>query len=208
MQIETDYKRRRITYADMKTFLLTGWGSLGGTVAETWRDLNRTHFKNKLEPLPIIIVSTSPYGRWLGCTYCNCKSRRAHLIQLAVPRQKNTLLADRGTLLHEMIHQSLTEQGLSPKHEHAPWCEEIMRLTYDLTRKRIYAAPEIVTKTKDKDPITGKTKSIRRPRLHPETGKPSIDRMAIATWPHSLSIHLGEFRQPVGEDEDEDSGHD
>jgi hypothetical protein len=205
MQIATDYKRRAISFADMKNFLSIGWGELGETVADSWRDLNKKHFKNALEPLPIVIVNTSPYGRWLGCTYCNVRKRRAHLIQLAVPRQKQVLLADRGTLLHEMLHQQLTEAGDSPAHAHAPWCEGIMRLHFDITGKRIYAAPETVTKTKALDPITGKRKSIRVARKHPDTGLPSIDRLSIATWPHSLGVRLGDFITPDDlEDDDSD----
>ena len=203
MQIETDHKRRAIRFADMKAFLSIGWGEIGETVADTWRDLNKRHFDNKLEPLPIILVNTSPYGRWLGCTYCNLKKRRAHLIQLAMPRQKTVLIADRGVLLHEMLHQQLTERGDSPKHEHQPWCEGIMRLHLELTGTRIYAAPETVTKSKDADPVTGKKKSIRVPRRHPDTGKPSLDRMSIATWPHSLGLELGPFREPAEDDEDD-----
>lgn len=213
MQIETEYKRRAISFADMKAFLSIGWGELGETVADSWRQLNKAHFKNALEPLPIILVNTSPYGRWLGCTYCNLKRKRAHLIQLTMPRHRHDaihydLVADRGVLLHEMIHQSLTETGRSPKHEHEPWCEEIMRLHFKLTGKHIFAAPETVTKTKDIDPATGKKKSIRVPRRHPETGKPSIDRMSVATWPHSLGVELGQFVEREDDEAEETDGED
>ena len=201
MQIETDYKRRAISFADMRNFLSIGWGEIGESVADAWRDLNKRHFANQLEPLPIILVNTSPYGRWLGCTYCNVRKHRAHLIQLAMPRQKTVLVADRGVLLHEMLHQQLTEQGASPKHEHAPWCDGIMRLHFELTGTRLFAAPETVTKTKTPDPATGKTKSIRVPRRHPDTGKPSIDRLSIATWPHSLGLELGAFVEPDDTDD-------
>ena len=34
----------------MKTFLSIGWGVLGETVADSWRELNKRHFKNALEP--------------------------------------------------------------------------------------------------------------------------------------------------------------
>lgn len=201
MQIETSYKRRTITFAEMKTFLSIGLGELGEAVADSWLSLNKLHFSNRLEPLPIILVSTSAYGRWVGCTYCDAGTRRAHLIQLAMPRQTKSLVADRGVLLHEMIHQHLAEQGKSPKHEHEPWCEEIMRLHRAITGKGIYAAPEVVIKTKEVDPRAQKPKSIRLPRRHPITGLPSIDRMTIATWPHSLGLDLGSFRERIVESE-------
>ena len=126
-----------------------------------------------------------------GNRYCNTGRRRAHLIQLTMPRQENVLIADRGVLLHEMLHQHLTENGESPKHEHAPWCEGIMRLHYDLTGKRVWAAPEMAVKKNN--PETGKRKSYRVPRPHPQTGELSIDHLAIATWPHSLGLQLGDF---------------
>lgn len=189
MQIETDWQRTRITFGEMKRFLAIGWGARGGRVADAWRALNREHFKGKLEPIPIILVNTSPYGRWLGCTYCNVKRRRAHLIQLTMPTQEMLLVADRGTLLHEMLHQEITEQGLSPKHEHAPWCHGIMRLHQAITGERIWAAPETVAKlATDAD---GKRRSVRKQLPEPSTGTASLDRAAIAGWPHSLGLDLG-----------------
>jgi hypothetical protein len=193
MQIETDHQRRAISFADMKTFLAIGWGDLGVNVAEAWRALNKKHFGNALEPIPIILVNTSPYGRWLGCTFCNVKRKRAHLIQLTVPRAHDVLLADHGILLHEMLHQHLTEQGDSPKHSSAAWCEGVMRLHFEVTGKRIWCAPETVAKATDRDPVTGKRRSIRVQSRDPATGKPSLDQDVIATWPRSLELPFPPF---------------
>ena len=189
MQLATDYQRPAISFADMRAFLAIGWGGRGIAVADAWRALNKKHFRNKLEPLPIILVNTSPFGRWLGCTYCNTHARRAHLIQLTVPSQHDTLVADRGTLLHEMIHQSLTETGRSPKHEHQPWCEEIMRLHFAITGKPIWAAPQTIAKRRD--PVTRARRSVRLQTADPTTGAASLGREQIATWPHSVRLALG-----------------
>ena len=111
MHAETNHRRPDITYAEMKAFLTIGWGKLGQRVAETWLAFNKKHFGGKLQPLPITIVNTSPYGHWLGLT---CGSlNRTHLIQLTMPTEAGQLVADRGVLLHEMIHQCLVERGES-----------------------------------------------------------------------------------------------
>ena len=89
-----------------------------------------------------------------------------------------------------MIHQHLAEQGLSPKHDGNPWCEEIMRVHYEITGQRIWAAPETVRKL-PKDKTTGKRVSIRVNPPDPITAMPSLDRAEIATWPHSVGLRLG-----------------
>ena len=192
MQIETDHTRPRISFPQMRTFMHVGWGDLGLRIAAYWADYNARYFSGKLEPIPIVLTNTSPYGHWLGCTHCNRIRRRAHLIQLTMPAQARILVADRGVLLHEMIHQHLAERGDSPKHDGHPWCAEIMRLHYEITGRRIWATPATVAKL----PAAkkgGKRKSIRRQTDDPATGLPSLDPAQIATWPHSTGLKLGSF---------------
>src|SRR5262245_14336650 len=98
------------------------------------------------------------------------------------------LVADRGVLLHEMIHQYLIERGESPKHEHEPWCREIMQLHRAITRKAIWATPESVGKELGPD---GKRKSTRFQKACPETGMESIPRKDLSRWPHSCGLELG-----------------
>ena len=190
MQVATTHDRPRCSFADMRRFLEIGWGDLGLRVASVWADYNERYFAGRLEPIPILLVSTSPYGHWLGCTYCAHWKKRAHLIQLTWPSAGRVLVADQGVLLHEMIHQHLAERGVTPKHEAQPWCDEIMRVHEAVTGKRIWATPEIVRKlAKDKD--TGKRKSQRIQAPDPVTGRPSLDRLEIATWPQSVGLQLG-----------------
>lgn len=191
MQVPSSHTRPTITFTEMKTFLTVGWGPVGARVADLWVAYNRQYFRNALEPLPIILVHTSPYGRWLGVTHCNCAERRAHMIQLTRPASHTALVADRGVLLHEMLHQYLTEQGDSPKHEHQPWCDGIMRLHQQITGERIWACPESIIK--ERDPDTGKRKSRRVQATDPETGTAALPRGAIATWPHSVGLSLGDL---------------
>lgn len=187
MHVETSHRRPDITYAEMKTFLTIGWGKLGQSVAEAWLAFNKRHFGGKLQPLPITIVNTSPYGHWLGLT-CGA-GKRAHLIQLTMPTDAGELVADRGVLLHEMVHQYLLERGESPKHEHEPWCREIMRLHQAIAGKRIWAAPESIAKAAAGE--DGKRRSIRIQKPCPETGMESIPRKDLARWPHSCGLSLG-----------------
>lgn len=189
-QIATTHERPRCSFPDMRRFLEIGWGGLGLRVASTWADYNERYFNGKLEPIPILLVSTSPYGHWLGCTYCAHLRRRAHLIQLTWPTQGKVLIADKGVLLHEMIHQGLAENGQSPKHEAEPWCGEIMRIHEAITGRRIWATPDRVVKL-PMDKTTGKRKSARIQDDDPVTGAPSLGRMEIATWPHSVGLRLG-----------------
>lgn len=186
MHAETTHKRPDITYAEMKTFLTIGWGELGKRVAEAWRQYNKTYFGNKLQPLPITIVNTSPHGHWLGLT--TGSKRGVHLIQLTMPAEGPSLVADRGVLLHEMNHQFLVERGENPKHSGQPWCDQIMRLHYQITGKRLWVAPETVGKVKQED---GKRLSVRRQACCPETGEASIGQRDIASWPHSCGVKLG-----------------
>ena len=188
MHIETNLSRPNITFAQMRRFLTIGWGTLGEDVAATWLEFNRQHFGGKLHPLPITIVSTSPYGHWLGLTYGGADHNRTHLIQLTMPRNSSELVADRGVLLHEMVHQHLIERGESPKHEHGPWCREIMRLHLAITGKRIWAAPEVVGKRRGEN---GERKSIRYQPICPETGMKSIPRGKLSRWPHACGLDLG-----------------
>jgi hypothetical protein len=183
MHVETDHQRADITFAQMKAFLRTGWGALGERVAETWLRLNRKHFKGKLQPIPIVLTAVSPYGHWCGLTTSSPHVRRAHLIELTWPRLYQTLRADAGVLLHEMVHQHLTECGANPKHEAQAWCDEVMRLHFDITGKMIWAAPETVGKEKGDD---GKRKSIRKQAPDPITGEAGLTRSEIAGWPHSV----------------------
>ena len=116
-----------------------------------------------------------------------------HLIQLTMPADAGELVADRGVLLHEMAHQHLVERGESPKHEHEPWCREIMRLHKAISGKRIWAAPESIAKAAAGE--DGKRRSIRVQKPCPEAGMELIARKDLARWPHSCGLKLGGGRQ-------------
>jgi hypothetical protein len=176
--------KRDYTVADMRRTLEVGWGQLGLCVADCWVEFNRLYFGGRLLPLPIFLTPVLPYGRCVGQT--ECCGVVTH-IALAAPRQGRFLVADKDTLLHEMLHQFLHEAGENPKHEGMPWCREIMRLTKQITGKDIWAGAYTIRKVRDGQA----RRSVRINLPEPGTGRPSIGQRQIARWPDSLGIKLG-----------------
>jgi hypothetical protein len=174
-------KKRNFTFADMQKALKVGWGPLGVAVAGCWRAYNAEYFGGRLKPLPIYLTQTSPYGHWIGVT---CYAEAVTHIALTVPSIGRVLVADRGTLLHEMVHQFLYESGENPNHNGEPWRREVMRLHQRLTGTEVWAGAPTVAK------VNGRH-SRRLNRPHPETGVASLTQGAIARWPHSVDIDLG-----------------
>jgi hypothetical protein len=171
----------------MRRTLEAGWGPLGGRVADTWRDFNRAHFGGRLRPLPIFLTPSTPYGNRLGWTCC--REKVTH-IALAAPSQGKVLVADRGVLLHEMIHQLLHETGECIRHAGEPWCREIMRLHRMITGSPIWAARTTVVKVRTAD---GGRASRRINPPHPDTGEPSLTQAEIARWPYSVGLDFGKL---------------
>src|SRR5262245_20398126 len=122
--------RRGYTFAMMRWTLEEGWGDLGSRVAECWRDYNSLYFGGRLRPLPISLTPTMPYGRCIAYTAAGGPVRH---IALSAPAVGTVLVAERETLLHEMVHQRLSEEGRDPHHDGQPWCDEIMRIHHLLT---------------------------------------------------------------------------
>src|SRR6266487_3044944 len=153
----TSHSRPQLDFADMRAFLEHGWGELGNRVAECWRDFNDRYFDGRLKPLPI---------------------------ELAHPGMGARLIADRTTLLHEMIHQALVEQGINPHHDKEPWRAEITRLHAVLTGgERLWCAFDQVRK------VNGR--SVRVPAPAPEPNMRTIEQKDIARWPRSVGLLLG-----------------
>src|SRR6266404_435299 len=110
----------------MRRFAGEAWGELGIAVVERWCEFNAIYFDGALRPVPLVITNTQPFGKLLAfCSYNPDTGGRT--ITLNVPKQHSRLLADNGTLLHEMVHQFLFERGEYPSHDGWPWRREIMR---------------------------------------------------------------------------------
>lgn len=177
-----------LTFEDMERFLAAGWGGKGRRAARTWLDFNRRYFGGALRPIPLIFTHAQPFGRRAGMTCCG--ERDGRLIALAAPAHGDRLVADRGILLHEQIHQFLGENSEDRHHNSEPWCREIMRLHKMITGEQIWAAPELVRKT-PAGAHSGNRRSIRIHKPDPESGRASLSRREIARWPHSLGVNLG-----------------
>jgi hypothetical protein len=174
---------RKFTFDEMERNLIIGWGELGRSVARYWKKYNEQYFEDRLQPLPMFLTPVTPYGRFVGWT---CTMQDITHICLCAPSIGTILVADKGVLLHEMVHQFLHDNGEYSKHNGEPWRREIMRLNKLLTKKEIWAGASTVIRVK------GKSKRINKP--HPATGIASLRQGQIARWPHSVGIKLGKFR--------------
>ena len=137
-----------MTNDEMKTFLTLGWGKFGARIHAAWCKYNDLYFNNTLKPLPIVPTAILPYGHCVA--YTRGSRGVANHIMLAAPKQGEVLVADKGVLLHEMIHQHLFETGKDPSHAGKPWCDCIVRLNKQIGRKAIHAAPDKFGKDADR----------------------------------------------------------
>jgi hypothetical protein len=153
------------SFDDMLKFATEAWGPLGTNTVRVWATYNERYFGGVLKPVPLVITHTQPFGRLLAfCSYAANGGGRT--ITVNVPKDHNYLLADNGTLLHEMIHQNLFERGEAAGHDSAGWRREIMRLNNIITGVPIWAGP---SKTMRID-----KKVVRQNAAHPETGQVSL----------------------------------
>ena len=105
------------------------------STVRTWREFNDLYFAGELQPVPIVLTYMQPFGRRIAfCSYSPTvplgvagilqRERNANfgrMITLNVPQAGKFLVADNATLLHEMIHQYLSERGESASHDSEPW---------------------------------------------------------------------------------------
>ena len=183
MVSDTDYQPQCFTESNLRDFLRTGWGAAGERVADHFFDLNDRYFAGKIKPVPIVITPTSPHGRWLGLTCGNARQNSASLIYLTRPSRGDSLVADRGVLLHEMIHASLMQRGDDPGHDGQPWRDEITRISRACNRT-ITAMPTKVKKVKMPD-------GSRKSKRIVQGG--SLTQKEIATWPESIGLDFGDL---------------
>jgi hypothetical protein len=171
------------TIDDMYRFATEAWGPLGTTTVDKWKEFNERYFDGRLRPVPLVITNTQPFGKRLAfCSYNSAYNASGRTITLNVPKDHQSLLADNGVLLHEMIHQALFERGTDAAHASEGWRNEIMRLHWLITGSVIWAGRSLVKR------IDGKAVRINAPR---SDGTASMTQGSIARWPHSAGIDLG-----------------
>ena len=172
-----DSSRPTLTFEQMRQVMGWSWGEDGEWVADLWRAYNDRHWEGALDPVPIWFPRATPYGRWLGLCTGNSHHQTQH-IQL---KHGCSLQEWADILIHEMVHQALLETRRNPNHNARPWCDEIMRLSKEIWGQDIWAAPSLPRK------VDGKSQRIQK---RSPDGEESISRKAIASWPHSLGLHV------------------
>jgi hypothetical protein len=173
----------------MQKFATEAWGDLGTMAVLRWSDFNKKYFDGELKPIPLVITNTLPFGRRLAFCSHDPKGPYHRTITLNVPTQHSSLLADNGTLLHEMIHQLLQQRGEPSAHASAGWRREIMRLNKLITGTEVWAGASITKRVVGDDGKRSKVVRINKPR---DDGEPSLDQATIARWPHDgMGINLG-----------------
>jgi hypothetical protein len=121
------------TFEEMRRGLVRGWSELGAPrTADCWLDYNKRFFGGDLMPLPMFFLPVLPYGHAVGWTCTQHPVSHIALCQPDTGKRKST--ADRDTLLHEMVHAWLDQQGKDAKHAGQAWRDEIIRLHHAITR--------------------------------------------------------------------------
>jgi hypothetical protein len=180
-----DAERSPISEDEMLQLMGWTWGEKGVILAKLWRAFRDKHF-GALQPLPIWLPPTFPYGYCIGLFTAN-PNRESLSIQI---KYGLTLQEKADTLLHEMIHQELSERGDVAKHNATPWCSEIMRLGKEIWNYEFWASPALPKS------IEGpKGRTTVRVQKDSETGERSISRKSIASFPQSLklSVNLDDY---------------
>src|SRR5262249_2019495 len=127
-------------------------------------------------PLPMFFVPVAPYGHLVGWT---CTQHPVSHIALCRPKTGNRLsTADRDTLLHEMVHAWLDQQGEDSKHAGQAWRAEITRLHFAIAGECISPGRSKVTK------VNGRSVRVQ---------EGDLSQAIIAKWPRSCGIDLGQL---------------
>ena len=147
---------------------------LGRRTIFLWREYNDLFFDGKLRVTPVLYVPTSPYGHWVG------QHRAQQNIYLMFPGENRSWPVVRGVLLHEMIHQALSQRGQNPAHAGTLWCQEIMRISRQLGTE-IWAGKYMVKK------IDGKSTRVNEAPSE-STGARILRQKEIAGWPQSIGL--------------------
>lgn len=172
-----DDDREPITVDQLRQMMGWTFGRDGEQLAELWAAFNDRLWGGSLEPVPIWLPRVTTYGRWIGL-YSGNHDHRSLSVQV---KWQLSPQAQADVLLHECVHQALWEQRQCPAHNAWPWCREIVRLTRELWGIDIWAAPSVPRR------VAGHSTRVQAAGPGEQV---SITRQQIATWPHSLGLHV------------------
>jgi hypothetical protein len=154
-----------------------GWSDLGARTADCWL-LQQAVLRRptgQLMPLPMFFVAVLPYGHMIGWT---CTQHPVSHIALCWPDTgKRTSTADRDTLLHEMVHALLDQQGKDTNISTPVKAsrDEIMRLHFAIPGACTNPGRSKVTK------INGRSVGVQ---------EGDMSQALIAGWPRSCGIEV------------------
>ena len=172
-----DAARFPLSVSQMRQMMGWSFGEEGVCIADLWWAFNERFWGGRLVPCPLFFPRATSWGRWIGLYTRNHDYQTLHIqLKFALSFEDK---AD--VLLHEMVHQYLGESQQNTAHNADPWCQEIIRLTSEIWGQRIHASPANPRKVK------GRSVRIQKPAAD---GTPSISRRDIASWPHSLGLHV------------------
>jgi hypothetical protein len=170
-------ERHQLTVEQLRHMMGWAYGADGQQLADLWQALNLRLWDGSLDPVPMWLPTCTDWGRWIGLYTHNGMGR-----SLSIQVKWQLSPSDRaGVLLHEMVHQALAEARQCTAHNAMPWCQQIMRITWELWGVRIWASPSVPRR------VAGKSKRVQVPS---PDGRPSISRRCIASWPHSLGLQV------------------
>jgi len=172
------------TIEDYRNAAALLWGDAGRYAVDAFERINVDVFDGMLPPIPIVI-GLSAYGHCIGLTRSKVDWIEHPRISL-VPKlfNRDGLRTVDDVLVHEMLHASLMLRGRDARHNLAPWCEEITRLSPIVLGHEINAHPV-------------RPRRIENPeRQHDENAPKTIVKRAplpgamtqgqLARWPHSV----------------------
>jgi hypothetical protein len=171
-----------LTVEDVRRISLDAYGDAGASLVDLWTLYNALFFGDELRPILITRTRVFRYGACIGMTtVCDGRHIQVKAFKPEIDAQQ------RAILLHEMLHQSLHQRGLSPKHAQEPWCAEVRRISA-LLGKPVWAGKYTVRK------VDGK--SVRTNQPPPADAAPVLvmSQCQIAGWPDSIGLAPPELR--------------
>ena len=183
------------------------WPGIGAQVVAQIDEWNLALFDGELSPVPVVLSRMSAVHGHFFPTLDRSVDQRLGFdgpvyfaVGASVPysRPKPLTSVRRSDLLRGLMFRHLSEQGLDTSARGTPWCVLLMDLHRRLTGKEIWCAPMTERRVDIAPTMPDGSRGLARQVLErdqpacPKTGKPSISKSEIESWPMN-SIDLGDI---------------